>query len=189
MHTTSESLLLKLKTSQDQQAWCRFVELYTPLLYHWARRLGLQSPDAADLAQDVLMLVFQKLPAFEYDRNKSFRSWLRTVTLNKYRQWCRKKSLGAIDVTQSAWRNVAQPSSLAESTWDLDYQGSLVARAMELLAPEFQPNTWRALREYALSGRTAKEVADELGVSVWTIYSSKSRLMVRLREELDGQLD
>ena len=63
MYTTSESLLLKLKSSKDQQAWCRFVELYTPLLYHWARRLGLQSPDAADLAQDVLMLVFQKLPA------------------------------------------------------------------------------------------------------------------------------
>jgi RNA polymerase sigma-70 factor (ECF subfamily) len=189
MNSTSESLLLRLKSADDQQAWSRFVRLYTPLLFYWARRTGLQTQDAADLVQDVLTLVFQKLPEFDYDSSKSFRSWLRTVTMNKFRQWCRKKSLGAIDVTQSAWANVSERSSVAASTWDLNYQQALVARAMDLLKPEFQPRTWQALKEYAISGRPAGEIAQESGLSVWTIYAAKSRLMVRLREELSGLLE
>jgi RNA polymerase sigma-70 factor (ECF subfamily) len=189
MNSTSESLLLRLKSSNDQQAWSRFVRLYTPLLFYWARKTGLQTQDAADLVQEVLTLLFQKLPEFEYDSSKSFRSWLRTVTMNKFRQWCRKKSLGAIDVSQSAWANVSEKSSLAESTWDLNYQQALVTRAMELLEPEFQPQTWRALKEYAVTGRPAADVAEESGLSVWTIYAAKSRLMSRLREELQGLME
>ena len=61
----------------------RFVELYTPLLYYWARRVGLRRQDAADLVQDVFTLLVRKLPEFTYDRNKRFRAWLRTVTLNR----------------------------------------------------------------------------------------------------------
>jgi len=70
MNSTSESLLLRLKDSHDQQAWSRFVQLYTPMLFGWARGTGLQSQDAADLVQEVLTLVFRKLPAFSYDPSK-----------------------------------------------------------------------------------------------------------------------
>ena len=49
MHTTPVSLLQRLRDSADQAAWGRFVRLYTPLLYSWARHVGLQEPDAADL--------------------------------------------------------------------------------------------------------------------------------------------
>ena len=112
---TRQTLLLKLRDPEDASAWEEFTDLYTPLIYYWARKTGLQTQDAADLVQEVLTLVFQKLPEFEYDPTKSFRSWLRTVTMNKFRQWCRKKSLGAIDVSQSAWANVSERSSLAES--------------------------------------------------------------------------
>lgn len=41
MHTTPPSLLEQLRHSADQKAWERFVKLYGPLLYYWARRLGL----------------------------------------------------------------------------------------------------------------------------------------------------
>ena len=63
-----------------------------------------------------------------------------------------------------------------------------MARAMELLRAEFQPATWEACREYMVSGRSADEVASEMGVSVWTVYSAKSRMLRRLRQELDGML-
>ena len=189
MNTTSESLLLRLKQTSDHQAWSRFVSLYTPLLFYWARKTGLQTQDSADLVQEVLSIVFQKLPNFKYDSERSFRGWLRTITLNKHRQWCRKKSLGVVDVTQSALANVKGGKSVAESTWDLNYQQALVGRAMDLLEPEFQPKTWQALKQYVISGLPAAEVAEEAGVSVWTVYAAKSRLLVRLREELAGLLE
>ena len=37
MHTTPITLLERLRAAGDQQAWERFVALYTPLLYYWAR--------------------------------------------------------------------------------------------------------------------------------------------------------
>ena len=192
MNTTSESLLVKLQSSRDHQAWSRFVDLYTPLLFFWARKSGVPSKDAADLVQEVLAIVFQKLPGFQYDRQRSFRGWLRTITLNKYREWCRKRTVGAEPGTDSLLGNF--PSSekgpgIAETNWDITYQQSLVAQAMEILQTEFQPKTWQALQQFVLGRKKAAAIAEEAGLSVWTIYSAKSRLVSRLREELEGLLD
>lgn len=187
MNSTSESLLLRLKSSQDQQAWATFVEIYTPLIFYWARRIGLHTNDAADLAQDVLTLVFQKLPSFDYRSDRSFRGWLRTVTLNRYRESLRKRTVGTKAATDSVLENLASPKR-AESTWDLSYQQSLLSRAMKLLQGEFQPQTWAALQQYVLQGRSATEAAEANGISVWTVYAAKSRLMSRLRQQLEGLL-
>ena len=75
MHTTPPSLLEQVRRPDDQQAWRRFVDLYTPLLFSSARRVGLTELDAADLVQDVFTLLVRKLPEFQYDRNKGFRAW------------------------------------------------------------------------------------------------------------------
>ena len=77
---TPASLLERLRQPAPESARTRFVQLYTPLLFFWARRLGLRDADAADLVQDVLTLLVRNLPEFSYDRNRSFRAWLRTVT-------------------------------------------------------------------------------------------------------------
>ena len=90
MNSTHSSLLERLRRPDDVEAWDRFVRLYTPLLFHWARGAGLRDPDAADLVQDVLVVLVRKLPEFHYDPRKSFRAWLRTVTLNKWRERLRR---------------------------------------------------------------------------------------------------
>jgi RNA polymerase sigma-70 factor (ECF subfamily) len=188
MESTSTSLLRRLRQPGDRQAWGRFVELYTPLIYHWGRRSGLSADDAADLTQDVLVLLVRKLPEFHYDRGKSFRGWLRTLTLNKWREQRRRRGVPAVNVTQSALAKVAEPDPAAEY-WETEFRQHLVERALRLLEGEFSPATWRACRQYLIEGRPAADVAAELGLSVWTIYAAKSRLLRRLREELEGMLD
>ena len=184
MDSTSESLLIRLKSVKDHDAWTRFVELYTPLIFYWARQTGLQTNDAADLVQEVMAVVFQKLPGFEYQPDGSFRGWLRTITLNKFREHLRRKSIQAARGQDTAIGSVAAP----ESTWDLNYRQQLVARAMELVRDDFQETTWKALTEFVLRGRSAQDVAAELGLSVWTIYAAKARLMKKLRYQLEGLL-
>src|SRR4051794_39092846 len=66
MEQTSASLLERLRRPDEQAAWARFVELYTPLLFSWARRRGLQHQDADDLIQEVLVVLAQRLPEFVY---------------------------------------------------------------------------------------------------------------------------
>src|SRR5262245_55557935 len=88
--STPSSLLQRLRHSTETGNWERFVELYTPLLFAWTARLGLSEHDSADLVQDVFAILEEKLPEFQYDANKSFRAWLKTVLLNRWRQGQRK---------------------------------------------------------------------------------------------------
>jgi RNA polymerase sigma-70 factor (ECF subfamily) len=64
-----------------------------------------------------------------------------------------------------------------------------MALTLELIRPEFQPRTWQAFWEFFTTGEEAGVVADRLGVSVDVVYTSKSRVLRRLREELEGMLD
>jgi RNA polymerase sigma-70 factor (ECF subfamily) len=68
-HVTPASLLERLRDPREQTAWKRFVQLYTPLLFRWARRAGLPTQDAEDLMQDIFTTLVQRLPAFRYDEH------------------------------------------------------------------------------------------------------------------------
>ena len=187
MDTTSPSLLIRLQSAnRDTVAWNRFVEMYTPLIWYWARKAGLQTDDAADLVQEVLVTLVRKLPEFRHDPQRSFRGWLRTVTLNKFREIRRRKSsqMAQAGTTQLVSIPVEDPGF-----WEDEYAGQVVARAMELARPLFEPETWNALQEYVKTGCPAAEAAERHGVSVWTVYAAKSRLLAHLREELEGLLD
>jgi len=189
MNTTSESLLLRLQEPHpegpNESAWKQFVELYAPLIFYWARKNGRSQTDASDLVQEVLTLVFQKLPEFRYDRTRSFRGWLRTVTLNKFRELARRKAI--VNATTS---EIAQIEIIdrAESTWDIDYARMLVAQTMEAMESDFAPATWQALQQVMSKGASVEQAAADAGVSPWTVYSAKSRVMKRLRNRLEGLL-
>lgn len=190
MTTTSESLLFRLQQdhdSPDESAWQQFVSLYTPLIFFWARKTGMPQSDASDLVQEVLTLVFQKLPDFKYDSTRSFRGWLRTVTLNKYREIYRRKSSRLATASDSMLEHLA-PVAVAESTWDIDYARLLVAKTMQVMKNDFATGTWDALILIMNDGRTVDEAAEQTGTSSWTIYSARARLMRRLRTELNGLL-
>jgi RNA polymerase sigma-70 factor (ECF subfamily) len=79
MFLTPASLLYRLRDADQTLAWDRFVELYSPLMFHWAKKLGCQESDAADLVQDVFVILWRKLPEFEYDSGRSFHAWLKTI--------------------------------------------------------------------------------------------------------------
>ena len=76
LNTTFASLLERLRQPGSPGAWPRFVRLYTPLLHYWVRRTGFSDADADDLVQEVFAALVQKMPAFAYDKDKTFRGWL-----------------------------------------------------------------------------------------------------------------
>jgi RNA polymerase sigma-70 factor (ECF subfamily) len=54
---------------------------------------------------------------------------------------------------------------------------------------DFEPATWKACWASVVEGRPAAEIAEELEISVNSVYLAKSRVVRRLRRELDGLLD
>jgi RNA polymerase sigma-70 factor (ECF subfamily) len=187
MEQTPSSLLQRLRRPGDPAAWERFVELYTPLLYYWARRVGLRSADAADLVQEVFLILVRKMPEFEYDPRKSFRSWLRTVTLNKFHEG-RRRQPPAPEENGVPLDELAVPDT-AEALWEEEYRQHLAEHALELMKADFQPSTWKACWEYVVNGRPAAEIAVELDLSVGAVHAARFRVLTRLRQEMRGMLD
>jgi RNA polymerase sigma-70 factor (ECF subfamily) len=187
MNTTSCSLLERLRQPAQEEAWSRFVKLYTPLLYHWARGVRLSEQEASDLVQDVLVILVKTLPEFHYDRQKSFRGWLRTVTLNKWRENYRRKQLSA---SRSQCERLEEiPGGETTTFEEQEYRQYLVQRALKVMEVEFQPATWKACWETVVAGRPAAEIATELGITTNAVYLAKSRVLRRLHQELHGLLD
>ena len=185
MHTTSASLLERLQQTGEQVAWERFVQLYTPVLFAWARRLGLQGEDAADLVQEVFALLVRKLPEFRYDRGKKFRGWLYAVTRNKLREAKRRPTVPVVAADLAEQAGPQNGDFLAEA----EYRQYVTNRALQLMQADFQPATWRAFWEHVGVGRPAPEVAAEMGLTVGAVYAAKTRVLARLQAELRGLLD
>jgi RNA polymerase sigma-70 factor (ECF subfamily) len=186
---TRASLLVQLRDGANDGAWREFTNLYGPVIYRFARHRGLQDADAADLMQDVLRSVASSINRLDYDRTKgSFRGWLLTISRNKIYNFLsarRGRAQGSGDTTVN-FLLAEHPETDAESgTWELEYQRRLAAIGMERIQGEFQPNTWQAFWLSAVEGVAVPQVAQQLKMSAGAIYVAKSRVLARLKDEVD----
>jgi RNA polymerase sigma-70 factor (ECF subfamily) len=193
MADTSVSLLDRLRSQPDSASWQRLVDLYAPCIRGWLRRQGLQQSDADDLAQDVLAVLVRELPAFQRQRPGAFRAWLRTITVNRLRNFWRARqgrpaATGDSDFVQRL-EQLEDPHSELSRLWDREHDQHIVRRAMELIEDEFAPSTWRAFRQVAVDGASVDAVAAEMGLTANAVFIAKSRVLNRLRKEIEGLVD
>ncbi len=187
---TRASLLLRLRDGSDGDAWREFVHLYGPVIYGFARKRSLQDADAADVMQDVLRSVSSAVHRLEYDPVRgSFRGWLFTVTRNKVFNFMEGRSRrvqgsGDSRMQQRLEQQASADGELA-ADWEANYQRALAARAMERVKGEFQAATWDAFLQTAVEGRTPAQAAARVGLSVGAVYVAKSRVIARLRQEIE----
>src|SRR5262245_52382681 len=184
---TRPSLLVRIRDASDGEGWSQFVEIYAPLVYGFVRRHGLQDADAADGTQDVLRAVARSARGLNYDPARgSFRGWLFTIVRNELSDFfkrSRKPGHGSGDTAEQDRINALPDSAIDVSTlWDQEHERRLFAWAAERVQTEVQDSTWRAFWMTAVDGRSGKEVAESLGLTVAAVYLAKSRVMARLKE-------
>lgn len=186
---TRPSLLVRLRDPRDHDAWQEFFQVYSSVIYGYARRQGMQDADAADLMQDVLRRVAASADKLDYDpRRGTFRGWLFTVTRNRcYDLIGRKRkqvqAAGGSDMVEQLNRQPAA-SDGAEAAWEQEYQQGILRWAMERVRGEFQETTWQAFLLTAMEGKGPQAVAEQLGTSPGSVYVAKSRVLARLRAEV-----
>jgi RNA polymerase sigma-70 factor (ECF subfamily) len=194
MSQTPLSLLERLRSQGEPKDWNWFVQLYSPLIRSWLHRHRMAQVDVDDLTQDVLVVVVQEVPHFQHDgRAGAFRSWLRQVTVNRLRTWWRSRhrhpqGTGDSDFLEML-DQLEDTNSALSRRWDQEHDHYVVCQLLQLVQGDFEPPTWRAFQRLALDEAPAAEVARELGMSVNAVLLAKSRVLRRLRQELDGLVD
>ena len=184
---TRPSLLLRVRNPQDERAWREFVEIYTPLIFGYCRRRGLQEADAADVAQEVMQTVARSISGFTYQPEKgTFRSWLYTVTRSRLANFLKRQDRQPRGTGKTAVQQFleARPNPEADDSWVREFHQRLLDWACAQVRDEFQDSTWTAFRLTAIEGKAAKEAAQATGLSIGAVYIARSRVTARIREQI-----
>ena len=184
---TSLSLLERARR-RDAQAWRRLVELYSSLVFFWARRAGLADADAADLVQEVWQAVAAALAGFHRDeRTGTFRGWLWTIARHKLSDHFRRHHGEPVAAGGTDARKFIETIPEHEPADDTGVQeNQLLHRALAQIKPEFEERTWQAFWRMTVDSRTAAEVGKELGLAANAVHQAKFRVLRRLRLEMVG---
>lgn len=185
---TSKTLLQRLRANDDE-AWRVMVQLYTPLVRHWAIRGGVRGADVEDVAQEVLQAAATHMQNFRRDQpGDSFRGWLRGITRNMVLQHFRRsgrnpRASGGTDALVQLQEVADAPTHDSNDEDPAEELDGLRRRALELVRSEFEERTWRSFWLTVVEGRAPADLAAEMGVSPTAIRMAKSRVLRRLKEE------
>ncbi len=186
---TSATLLGRLRHEvSDQKSWAEFVRNYGPLIHRWCRRWKLQPADAEDVTQTVLVKLADKLRTFEYDPQRRFRSYVKTLAhyaLCDFLEARRRSSVQGsgdsvvLDQLDTVEARDDFQASLADA-----FDREVAAEAMARVQLRVQPRTWEAFRLTAMEGLSGAEAAARVGMEVPTVFRAKSQVQKMLKEEV-----
>ena len=185
--STSLSLIERLR-ALDADAWQILAQLYGPLVYRWARQTGLQSHDAADVLQNVLMSVMRGVEAFSYDQaGASFRGWLWTITRNAARALVRGRGTRPVTGDPEALAALAaldEPVEIDGDPTDAEAFTALTHRALKVVQQRVDARTWDAFWRTTMGEEAAEQVAADLAMTGAAVRQAKFRVLCRLRDLL-----
>ncbi len=191
---TRQSLLVRIRDADDQDAWEQFAAIYRPVAYRLARAHGLQDADAEELAQSVLISISKAIAEWEpVSPQVRFRHWLRRVAKNAiFNALSRRPKDQAVggDVAHISLVADTAPSPEASDEIDLEYRRQLYRRAAEIVRHRADQVTWLAFSLTMVDGLSIADAACQLQRSEGLVYAARSRIIRRLRDavrELEGE--
>jgi len=184
---TRASLILRLPSADDAAAWQEFTEIYEPFVYRFARRRGLQDADARELTQEVFFAVAKAIRRFEINPERGqFRTWLFRIARNCVLKLIAKRR-GLLAVDSGVWRRVSESLDDGSDGDEMElqeYRKEVFLWAASRVRKSVKELTWQAFCLTAVAGQGVDEVAAKLGVTRGVVYVAKSRVISRLREEV-----
>ena len=186
---TRHTLINRVRLDRDEAAWEEFSEIYNQYIYLVVRQMGLEHHDAMDIVQDVMLILYKKLPEVEIGGDApGFRRWLSTVTKNTTRNFLRSASRRAernekAELTRryDALESTTLPEIelIAQREWET----FICNRALARIRNSFSGNAIAAF-ESSLNNEPAEQVAERLDIAVGSVYRLRTRVKRRLAEEV-----
>jgi RNA polymerase sigma factor (sigma-70 family) len=184
---TRATLLQRLKAdgTAREVAWDEFYALYGPIIARFARARGVRREDIDELVQDIVSGFFAVQPRFVYDPSKGrFRAYLMACVSNAVRSRLRRNTT---EVTRAGAHQLADAPSTDETDWDAAWKRAALDTAIARLRAHYRDNpTFQAFESVVIRGQSPEAVAASLGLSRDSVYQAKTRLLAKLRLELDA---
>ncbi len=183
----SDARLLAAAKSGHSVAFGELFNRYKRRIFHLTQRIVRNHEDAEDVVQEAFQQAFVHLQDFE--GGARFSTWLSRIAINvalmKLRKKTRKVEVSIDEHSESedlSFRDAVTDLAPNPEQHCLRKERSRILR--EALA-ELRPNARRVLELYELEGRSMKEIAAGMGISVTAVKARIFQARPKMRYELD----
>lgn len=187
---TRQTLLEKIRDKHDDESWEDFVYYYRQYIYVVVRSMNLYHHDAEEIVQLVLLKVWEKLPDFQYDREKGrFRGWLCRVTGNITKNYLRsrKSQINRVEKFKQQeeihyLNSVSLPEieDIASREWE-NYIANIAWKNIENNFKDHVKECFLLMSDDV----PVADIAVKLGISESSVYVYKKRVLDRLFAEIN----
>ncbi len=182
--------LLRIVLRNDKRAWTEFVRRFRSLVYRCVTKVigryeaVLSSADADEIYAEVMITLvrddMRKLRLYDANRGTKLSSWIGMIATNTaydfLRGTARRPILDRIDGIPDIDSMEASP---------LDEILSIERRShLNHMLADYSDKDRAFVSLYYAQGLAAEEVAEEMKISVKTVYSKKHKLLARLQSTL-----
>jgi RNA polymerase sigma factor (sigma-70 family) len=182
VYKTRLSLLQRVQKKDDHRSWEEFTFFYEKYIYFICRRMKLSHHDAQEVSQKVMLKLWNKLPEMDCSNFKRFRSWLCTVTSCTAKDYIRKRvAQNNKDAKTETLFDYCEPE--IDEIADQEWKKFMVAQATENISKNFSGLVMKVFNEIN-QGKDFKVIAEELELSLNTVYVYRQRVVKALGEEI-----
>lgn len=173
---------MRLRHKRDDLSWEEFVAAYERYIYLLIRGMKMGHHDAEDLVQGVMLAIWQKIPEFEYNPDRSkFRTWICRITRNKVVDYIRSSTSKSNKMNNYVLEESSLPEieDLAENEW----KAHVTDKAWETVSKCFEEKSLECF-ELVKKGNPVDEIAKKLEISESSVYVYSKRVKDRLIREI-----
>jgi RNA polymerase sigma-70 factor (ECF subfamily) len=183
----NDAQLLAAAKGGHSVAFGELFNRYKRRIFRLAQRIMRNHEDSEDVVQEAFQLAFVHLQDFE--GGARFSTWLSRIAINvalmKLRKKARKVEISIDEHSES------EDMSFRDAVTDLapnpeqDCLRQERSRILREALAERRPNARRVLELYELEGRSMKEIAAGMGISVAAVKARIFHARPKMRHELD----
>ena len=188
--STHPSLLSRVRSSADDQAWREFDARYRSLILRYCRARRLQSAEADDVRQIVMLSLARYLHAFQYKPELGrFRDYLRRVVENAIRRYSTTRDRHSAAQIDAAHLDLVEDHGPPghEQLWEEEWVRHHYRQALAVVREHASEQSVAVFQEF-LAGHSPEEVAEQFSMSLQAIYQVRQRMRKRLQKQIARQL-
>lgn len=189
--TTQPTLIGRLRSPDDHDAWRRFDATYGGLIIAYARRRGLDLADAEDVRQIVLLSLVKAMPGFRLRPERGrFRSYLGRVVGNAIQRYRKRphRQREVLELDDALLARLTSDDGIQDAEWEDEWVNHHLRVALRRLRESFDPRSV-AVFNSLLDGEHVADVAASMRMTPAAVHKVKQRVRDRLKLLVAEQIE